>query len=38
MITMKENGMDLAVNLKQGETPEECAIREVYEESGLKVK
>jgi 8-oxo-dGTP diphosphatase len=40
----KENDMHagkwngLGGKMEPGETPEECAIREIYEESGLKVK
>ncbi len=38
MIITRENGTDLAENLRLGESPEECAIREIEEECGLKVK
>ena len=38
MMSMKVNGSELVGKLERGETPQECAAREIFEETGLRAK
>ena len=38
MMSMKANGLVLGGKLERGETPQECAAREILEETGLVAK